>query len=56
MIVVGENTFEAAKDLFECRSLGKATLKGKEREVAVYEVLAARDAGVRAADPASREA
>ena len=39
MIVVGENTYEAAKDQFEFRSLGKATLKGKEREVAVYEVI-----------------
>jgi adenylate cyclase len=39
MVVVGENTFELAKEQFECRSLGKATLKGKEKEVAVYEVL-----------------
>ena len=39
MIVVGENTYEAAKDQFEFKSLGKATLKGKEREVAVYEVV-----------------
>jgi hypothetical protein len=26
-------------DLFECRSLGKATLKGEQNEVAVFEVL-----------------
>ncbi len=39
MIVVGENTYEAAKEEFEFRSLGNATLKGKEREVAVYEVI-----------------
>jgi len=39
MVVVGENTYELAKGQFECRSLGKATLKGKEKEVAVYEVL-----------------
>ncbi len=39
MIVIGENTWQAAKDQFECRSLGTATLKGKEKEVAVYEVV-----------------
>jgi adenylate cyclase len=41
MIVIGENTYEAARDHFEFRSLGRATLKGKEREVDVHEVLAA---------------
>jgi adenylate cyclase len=44
MIVIGENTFAAVKDEFECRSLGPATLKGKEKEVAVYEVLGSADA------------
>jgi adenylate cyclase len=39
MVVIGENTFEAVKGQFEMRSLGKATLKGKEREVSVYEVM-----------------
>jgi adenylate cyclase len=39
MVVVGENTYEAVKDLFECKSLGKATLKGKAKEVAVFEVV-----------------
>ena len=39
MVVIGENTYEAAKDHFEFRSLGNATLKGKEKEVEVYEVL-----------------
>jgi adenylate cyclase len=38
-IVIGENTHEAVRGLFELRPLGKATLKGKEKEVAVYEVL-----------------
>jgi len=38
-IVVGENTFLAARDEFECRPLGPVTLKGKEKEVAVYEVV-----------------
>jgi adenylate cyclase len=41
MIVIGENTYEAARDHFEFRSLGRATLKGKEREVDVHEVLGA---------------
>jgi adenylate cyclase len=39
MIVVGENTYEAAKGRFEMRSLGKVTLKGKQQEVVAYEVL-----------------
>jgi adenylate cyclase len=39
MIVIGENTYEAVKKEFEVRPLGKATLKGKENEVTVYEVL-----------------
>jgi adenylate cyclase len=39
MVVIGENTFEMAKGQFEFKSLGKATLKGKEKEVAVFEVL-----------------
>jgi adenylate cyclase len=39
MVVIGENTFEMAKGQFEFKSLGRATLKGKEKEVAVYEVL-----------------
>src|SRR5262245_47964388 len=34
MVVVGEDTYAAARSLFTCRSLGKATLKGKEKEVA----------------------
>jgi len=40
LIVIGENTYAAVKGHFQCRSMGKATLKGKEKEVAVYEVLA----------------
>jgi adenylate cyclase len=42
MVVIGENTWQQAKDLFECHSLGQATLKGKEQEVAVYEVVGSR--------------
>jgi adenylate cyclase len=38
-VVVGEDTYTAVRSLFTCRSLGRATLKGKEKEVAVYEVL-----------------
>jgi adenylate cyclase len=52
MVVIGENTWDQAKELFECRSLGKATLKGKEQEVAVYEVVGARvDAGAETPTP-----
>jgi adenylate cyclase len=39
MIVVGENTFNAARDEFDCRSLGRVTLKGKKNVVEAYEVL-----------------
>jgi adenylate cyclase len=41
MIVIGENTYEAVKDLFHCRPLGQAILKGKEKKVTVFEVTAA---------------
>ena len=44
MVVIGENTYEAVKDLFECRSLGKAILKGKAKEVATFEVTGAKAA------------
>jgi adenylate cyclase len=40
-VVIGENTYEAVKDQFLCKSLGSANLKGKEKTVAVYEVLGA---------------
>jgi adenylate cyclase len=49
MIVIGENTHAAAREHFEFRSLGKATLKGKENEVEVYEVLAALQGSAAAA-------
>ena len=42
MIVIGENTYAArSRTEFECRRLGRDALKGKEKEVAAYEVLAA---------------
>jgi adenylate cyclase len=53
MIVIGENTYEATKDLFELRSLGKATLKGKQKEVAVYAVESAKGIGAGAPTPTS---
>jgi adenylate cyclase len=58
MIVIGENTQAVVRDQFEFRSLGKATLKGKENEVEVYEVLAALRAeeGSAASGAASQEA
>src|SRR5215468_481842 len=39
MVVIGENTYEQVKELFEVKPLGKATLKGKEKEVTVFEVV-----------------
>ncbi len=58
MIVVGENTFHAAKDEFDCRSLGRVTLKGKKNVVEAFEVLASLRAADAAPPPsaASREA
>jgi len=41
MVVIGQNTHEMVAGLFECRSLGSFTLKGKEREVGVFEVTGA---------------
>jgi adenylate cyclase len=57
-VVVGENTYNAAKAHFDFKSLGPATLKGKERTVEVYEVLGPIGMAAGAAPPstASREA
>jgi len=58
-IVIGENTYNAARHQFDCRSLGPATLKGKERTVEVYEVLGPAGIAAGATPPqsaASREA
>ncbi|PYQ45056.1 MAG: hypothetical protein DMF77_05485 [Acidobacteria bacterium] len=58
-VVVGENTYHAAKAQFDFKSLGPATLKGKERTVEVYEVLGPIGMAAGAAPPpstASREA
>jgi len=61
-VVVGENTYNATKAHFDFKSLGPATLKGKERTVEVYEVLGSIGMAVGAAptpappSAASREA
>jgi adenylate cyclase len=58
-VVVGENTYQAAREFFEFKSLGPATLKGKSRTVEVYEVLGPIGAAASATTPpsaASREA
>jgi adenylate cyclase len=58
-VVVGENTYNATKTHFDFRSLGPATLKGKERTVEVYEVLGPIGMAAGVAPPpstASREA
>jgi adenylate cyclase len=38
-VVIGEQTLALVEGQFECRSLGTFSLKGKEKEVLVYEVL-----------------
>jgi adenylate cyclase len=43
-VVIGENTLALVEGQFECRSLGSFSLKGKEREVRVFEVIAPVDA------------
>jgi adenylate cyclase len=39
-IVIGENTYEAVKGLFTCEPMGLRDLKGKSKQVAVFEVIA----------------
>jgi adenylate cyclase len=39
MIVIGEETYAAVTGQFEMRSLGTATLKGKEKQVGAWEVI-----------------
>ena len=39
-VVIGQQTLALVEGLFECRPLGSFSLKGKENEVLVYEVLA----------------
>jgi adenylate cyclase len=58
MVVIGENTFNAVTDQFECKSMGSFTLKGKETKVSVYEVVSLARAADAAAAPgvASQEA
>ncbi len=42
-VVIGENTYALVEGQFECRPLGSFSLKGKEREVRVYEVIASAE-------------
>jgi class 3 adenylate cyclase len=49
-VVIGQQTLDLVEGKFECRPLGSFSLKGKENEVLVYEVLAA------ASEPASSPA
>jgi adenylate cyclase len=57
MVVIGENTQASVATLFECRCLGSFTLKGKEKEVSVYEVIApAHSEATPARGAAAREA
>ena len=56
MVVIGQNTHEMVAGRFECKSLGSFTLKGKEREVTVFEVTAALPAAAAAAGAGAGEA
>jgi adenylate cyclase len=38
-ILIGERTYQLAKDFFDIKPVGKWRVKGKEKEVMVYEVL-----------------
>jgi adenylate cyclase len=38
-VVVGQQTLALVEGMFDCRSLGSFSLKGKEKEVLVYEVI-----------------
>ncbi|WP_372365284.1 adenylate/guanylate cyclase domain-containing protein [Candidatus Uabimicrobium sp. HlEnr_7] len=42
-IVIGENTYNLVKDIFETRLLDFVIVKGKTEEVAIYELLAEKD-------------
>jgi adenylate cyclase len=52
MVVIGENTHALVAGQFECKSLGSFTLKGKAKEVNVFEVTGAAR-GVDDSAPAS---
>jgi adenylate cyclase len=56
MVVIGENTMNLVTDQFEFKSMGSFTLKGKEREVSVFEVMGLARAGAAASGAASQEA
>jgi adenylate cyclase len=51
-VVIGEQTLRLVEGLFEIRPLGSFALKGKEREVLVYEVVAPSAGEAPAASPA----
>ncbi len=51
-VVIGEQTLRLVEGQFDCRALGSFALKGKEREVLVYEVLAPSAGEAPAASPA----
>jgi adenylate cyclase len=51
-VVIGEQTLRLVEGLFECRPLGSFALKGKEREVRVFEVVVPSAGEAPAASPA----
>ncbi len=50
-VVIGENTHALVEGQFECRPLGAFSLKGKQREVQVYEVIGTSAEDARPAAP-----
>ena len=55
-VVIGQQTLALVEGLFECRPMGSFTLKGKENEVLVYEVLACLPEGAPSSPPPAGEA
>ena len=45
MVVIGENTHQSVGEEFDCHPLGAMSLKGKAREVQVFEVVGTADEG-----------
>lgn len=52
-VLIGEQTYDAIKDIVEARSAGTPTLKGKSELVNVYEVTGIKDSGASKAREAS---
>jgi len=45
-ILITETTFEAVREEFECRTMPETKIRGKQRALKFYEVVASREAAV----------